>query len=205
MIKKKIIIALTALGLGAIVAKAATSKKIITLSGLPKNGNWPNRDTAGITDITIHHSAGTDTETIADMANWHVNGRGWPGIAYHFVIDKKGQIYQTNPIEKYTYHNGFNNRGAIGICVQGNFENTYPSGAQIYALYWLIRYLKQKYPSIKYLMGHKEYEGTTLCPGKNINLDLMRTGTGLSYNPKGLKFHPANIPTQYVVGSESDN
>jgi len=204
-IKKKIIVALSALGLGAIIAKAATARRIVVLTNLPKNGNWPTRKASEITDITVHHTAGGVSETLRDIALWHINGKQWPGIAYHFVISKDGTIYQVNPVDAYTKHNGFNNRGAIGVCLQGNFEENYPSSAQIYSLYWIVRDLKNRYPNIRYLMGHKEYKGATLCPGKNLNIDLIRQGTGLDFNPKGMRVQPPYLPNQYVVDNESDN
>jgi N-acetyl-anhydromuramyl-L-alanine amidase AmpD len=161
--------------------------------------------TADITDITVHHSAGNANETLNDIALWHINGRNWPGIAYHFVIDKDGTIFQTNQIGAYTFHNGFNNRGAIGICLQGNFETGYPDSKQIYALTYLVNDLKKRYPQIKFLMGHREYQNETLCPGKNLNMDMLRSATGLKYNPKGATIHKSYPAEQYTTGNESDN
>lgn len=205
-LKTKVILTLTALGLGAIVAKAANKRQILDVTNkLPTNGSWKKRPLSDITDITIHHSAGGANEALRNIAFWHINGRDWPGIAYHYVIEKDGTIYQTNSVSSWTYHNGFNNRGAIGICLLGNFETGYPDPKQVYALTWLINDLKKRYPQIKFLMGHREYQNETLCPGRNINLDLLRSVSNLKYNPKGASIHKTYPPEQYTAGNESDN
>lgn len=146
---------------------------------LTKNGNWENRSLYGVTDITVHHSATPSTATAESFARYHVNSKGWAGIGYHFVIKADGTIQQTNDVVSWSYHNGFNNKNAIGVCLVGNFDQSYPTNEQIKSLEWLIKDLMNdsKLPNLKYVMGHKEYAGATSCPGSNFNTNYIRTRT----------------------------
>lgn len=156
--------------------------KISNISGkLPTNGAWKKRPISGITDITIHHSAGPTTQNSTDFANYHIS-KGWPGIAYHFVIYPNGYIEQTNELDRLTWHNGYNNTQAIGIVNVGNFEYDKPTSAQVQNTMMLVDKLKRENPQIKYLNGHGEYvPGHTQCPGRYLQneMDYVRNKTGL--------------------------
>ena len=48
--------------------------------------------------LTIHH-AGTQTdvtgpEQIRGWQDWHMNGHGWPDLAYHIIIGVDGRAYE---------------------------------------------------------------------------------------------------------------
>jgi N-acetyl-anhydromuramyl-L-alanine amidase AmpD len=141
---------------------------------------WSVRNTSGITDITIHHTASPTTSKIETFRRYHKEAHNWPDIAYHYVIDAKGVITQTNKVSSYTYHNGFNNKKAIGIAIIGDYEKDKLSSEILLSLLYLILKLKKEYPSIKNLMGHKEYKNSTICPGKNVDLDALRIITNLN-------------------------
>jgi hypothetical protein len=164
-------------------------KAIIDISKrLPtKNGGWPNRSLAGITDITIHHSAGPNNQTAYDFANYHLS-KGWPGIGYAFVIDRNGVIYKTSDYNKLSWHNGFNNSKAIGICLVGNFEIVYPTSEQMKSVLFLIDKIKHDFKpgQIRFLNGHKEYDGHTACPGIHFDdeIEFLRNKTGLKNRMK---------------------
>ena len=68
----------------------------------------------------IHHSA-TDDGSPEAYARYHVQTRGWPGIGYHFVIQKDGGIYQTNRLDTISYHVSGQNTNSIGICGTGKW------------------------------------------------------------------------------------
>lgn len=148
-------------------------------SKLPRSYQWPERSLSEIDDITIHHSASGPETSAYDFARWHISEKGWPGIGYHFVIDPNGTINQTNPLSSYSYHNGYDNKGAVGVCLVGNFNNYPPTPEQQKSLIKLIRYLKGRL-NIKTLTGHKEYpNSSTACPGLNLNTEYFRIKSGL--------------------------
>jgi beta-N-acetylhexosaminidase len=86
---------------------------------------------------------------------------GAPGqvnVSSHFLIDRDGTIYRLMPETWMARHVIGLNLSAIGIenvGGAGNVDNM--SERQIASNIRLLRYLKKKYPSIDYLIGHYEY------------------------------------------------
>jgi N-acetylmuramoyl-L-alanine amidase len=129
------------------------------------NKSYNNRSISQIDRYIIHHSAST-TATATDFARWHVDQRGWPGIGYHFVIEKDGTIKQTNYLTTVSYHTSEQNFTGVGICLSGNFEIEQPTAAQLASLRSLLGHLRStvgNYP----VWGHRDYTQTA-CPGVNL-------------------------------------
>ena len=104
-----------------------------------------------LTDIrsaAMHHSA-TKSGSPEAFARYHVGTNGWPGIAYHFVIQKDGVIYWCNDPEAIPYHVGNSNHHALGICLVGDFRTQQPTAAQIDATQRLLQYLQVQIPTMK--------------------------------------------------------
>jgi len=120
--------------------------------------------------IVIHHSAFSYASP-AEIQDLHMDRRGFADIAYHFLIDSEGLIYEGRDIHIRGAHvQGFNT-GSVGIALIGNFNETEPVRAQIDSLEQLVDYLRYTY-GIHYLAGHKDYpdqspDGTE-CPGANL-------------------------------------
>ena len=176
---KKTILLLSAITLlTSIVYFFTRGIKIINaINLLPRNGKWKKRDVSKITDITIHHGASSQNATIEDYNRWHIEEKGWPSIGYHYVINKDGKVFQTNYLDSLSYHNGYNNTVAIGICLIGNFDNYRVPETQYNSLIWLINYLKKikKLKSLTRVIGHKEYvRGKTACPGRYFPIEKTR-------------------------------
>tara|TARA_R100000329_G_C7483006_1_gene170148 strand:- start:137 stop:550 length:414 start_codon:yes stop_codon:yes gene_type:complete len=74
--------------------------------------------------IILHCSAtkeGKDysVETIRD---WHVKGRGWSDIGYHWVIRLDGSIEVGRPLEKSGAHTKGHNKDSVGVCYIGGCD-----------------------------------------------------------------------------------
>jgi len=150
-------------------------KNIIDTLTKHKAKTYKTRSTDKIKYIIVHHSA-TVQGSAESFANYHVKNNGWPGIGYHFVITKKGEIYQTNHIKTISYHaTGYNTNG-IGICMVGNFDIENPSKEQYSALVGLINYLKDQYDiEVKNVLGHRETPNAhKSCPGIKFDMDKLR-------------------------------
>ncbi len=81
-------------------------------------------------------------------------------ICPHYMVDRAGKIYQLMPDNMIARHVIGLNYFAIGIENTGGRKL---SEAQLVSNARLIRYLAEKYPDIKYIIGHYEYrkfEGT---------------------------------------------
>jgi N-acetylmuramoyl-L-alanine amidase len=132
-----------------------------------------------ITTVIVHHTASPSNTTIEDIKAWHTK-RGFYGIGYHYVIDPNGKIHSTRPVARTGAHARGHNADSIGVALIGNFEKTYPTGAQLDALDGLILILKEEF-HVKRLIGHKD-AGKTACPGKYLypHLDRLAEKHGLT-------------------------
>lgn len=120
-------------------------------------------------DIVLHHSltkmnfAGSNAE---GYARYHVHSLGWPGIGYHFVIEKDGVVKWCHSINVSSYHVGKFNTQAVGICLSGDFRTEQPTSSQKAALVSLVAALKRDLPNYKRTLGHSDYPGyeKKACP-----------------------------------------
>lgn len=125
--------------------------------------------------ITLHHTDGLQTHALADseqelrfIQDFHMNGRGWDDIAYHFLIDAEGRIFEGRPMGALGAHTLHNNEGNIGIALMATHQapkNDPVTQKEYDALVSLGRYLVAHYnidPAT--LKGHRDYKDTD-CPG----------------------------------------
>lgn len=156
------------------LALARGERPVITdiTSDLRKHetARYADRLTSAITHFAIHHAAvepkSVDGRRDAELyAEYHVRHHGWPGIGYAFVIGPDGTIWQTNPLDKWTYHVGSANKYTVGICLVGDFTDAVPPEPQLKATARLVAWLRRVLCGAT-VMGHKEFSGsTTQCPG----------------------------------------
>jgi len=142
-----------------------------------------------LTTIVVHHSAFSHASP-AEIQGMHMDRRGYADVAYHFLIDSDGIIYEGRQINIRGAHvQGFN-MGSVGIVLIGNFNEIEPTLAQADSLKRLVDYLRYTY-KIRYLSGHKDYpdqspDGTE-CPGDNLYplLPGMARELGMRYGIGG--------------------
>ena len=168
--KKEIIIVLVVV-VAIIVIYSYMSNPVIknVVDQLEKSAtkSYGKRSISSINKIVLHHSA-TTSGSAESYARYHVETRGWPGIGYHYVIEKDGTIKQTNNIDTLSYHTKGQNTSGIGICLTGNFDTQTLSGKQKSSLLYLIKKLRSQHGNIP-LYGHRDF-ATKSCPGDNINV-----------------------------------
>ncbi|MBU9720845.1 MULTISPECIES: N-acetylmuramoyl-L-alanine amidase [Bacillaceae] len=149
-----------------------------------------------ISYITIHHSA-TPSGNAESFANYHVNNNNWPGIGYHFVILRNGDVQWTNRLEVTSFHTGGHNTGNIGICLVGDGEFT---DIQIDRVVELVAALREDlYVPVRRVLGHNEHpEQSTACP--SLDMDMLRgridSIDGREEEPGGNGGEDMNLPTQ---------
>lgn len=129
-------------------------------------------------EIILHTTATTvgwmkqapAVEKVKEIRRWHVEGRGWSDIGYHYLSDRDGAIAQGRPLERIGAHVQGHNEGTIGIALVGgyggkasdNFLDNYTT-EQDEAVRKLIAKLKRAYPSITKVSGHNQYANKE-CP-----------------------------------------
>ena len=150
-----------------------------------ENGWMP---ACGISDrwkcIVVHHS-GSDKSTPQGMRDWHVRGRGWDGLGYHFVIgngkgypDGKVFVGERWPQQKHGAHcktkSNFYNDHGIGICLIGDLNKHKPTAKQEAALAKLLAFLSGKcgIPKSK-IQTHGGVTHQTECPGRCFSLTAV--------------------------------
>lgn len=135
--------------------------------------------------VVIHHSA-KDTDSPQGMTEWHVNGRGWDELGYHFVIGNgvrfpDGEIY-VGPRwtkQKHGAHckvpgNYYNEHG-IGICLIGDLNRHGPTAKQMESLVRLVSYLSRRCGiRSDRILTHGGVTHKTECPGRHFSVGAVR-------------------------------
>ena len=131
-------------------AQAATTQpKIITRAQWGANSAYLNLPCPGIAPelkmAFVHHADTTNSYTASQSAGivrgiyaYHTNTRGYCDIAYNFLIDKYGQIFEgrnggvtSNVIGA---HTGGYNYETVGVALLGNLSTARPTSAMLSAL-----------------------------------------------------------------------
>ena len=117
------------------------------------------------TTIVLHHFAADITAEQA--ANFHINGRNWAGLGYHYAIEENGLIKQAHYPNVISYHTGGHNTYTIGIALAGDKSQEPLTQAQFNSLVELIKSLKITLPNIKAVKAHSDFSATE-CPSDNV-------------------------------------
>lgn len=133
--------------------------------------------------LTVHHSAVPISDArdapkqVRGHQTFHQQSRGWPDLAYHYVIDPRGFIYQgRDETLRGDTATEYDPAGHFLVCVDGDFNTSTPNDAQIDALVSMLAYGAWAHgvdPSL--IAGHRDYASTS-CPGDNLYL-LVEDGT----------------------------
>lgn len=126
-----------------------------------------------IDKIIVHCSATREGQNISvdTIRKWHVEGRGWTDIGYHFYIDLHGDIYKGRDIAKIGAHTKGYNRNSIGICYCGGVEidgktpKDTRTEEQEDSLLAVLRTLKAMYPKAV-IHSHNDF-ARKACPSFN--------------------------------------
>lgn len=127
---------------------------------------YNTRAVEAIAQIVIHHIGVNASVPPQNTAAYHVR-KGWPGIGYHFQIQKDGSAYQTQELETVSWHCGGScNTISVGICLEGSFVgDRIPTKPQVTAtrdvVTWLLWQLGLDEAAV---IGHKDVRQTR-CPG----------------------------------------
>ncbi len=153
-------------------------------------GGWyvyPNPLREALNSLIIHHTATLFNNSPAAVQSTHINDAGYADIAYHFLIDQAGLIYEGRSITVRGSHTGGHNTGTIGIALFGNFENDEPTTPQLCSLKRLGTWLKVTY-DLTHLAGHRDFQPfETVCPGEHLveKLENIAADLNLEFGTAG--------------------
>jgi len=144
------------------------------------------RPLSDIQKIAIHHSL-TKTGSAESFARYHINHHDWPGIGYHFVIEKDGVVKWCNELTVKSYHVGKSNAFTVGVCLVGDFREEILEDRQLTPLMKLLRFLFRELEITKDdVLGHNEFEGYGWKNCPCIDMKTIRENLGKKYIPSGL-------------------
>lgn len=169
------------------VSTTTSTLPIIGLDVIARAG-WGAREPAGefraheIRTLTVHHTAvelADDHQAPARLRghqSFHQQ-QGWPDVAYHFAIDRAGNVYQGRPVEAAgdTFTN-YDPYGHFLPVLEGDYNTQSPTELQLESLVLLLAWAVQEYsvdPST--IAGHRDYAATT-CPGDSV-YEVIADGT----------------------------
>jgi len=139
--------------------------------------------TRHVDHLIIHCSATRADQNITatDIDKWH-RLKGWWGCGYHYVITRDGTIQshengdRCRPLDRAGAHvgdcgPGWNAR-SIGVCLIGGIDKdgraeTNFTDAQMNSLAELVSSILDRFPTIKYVGGHRNLIRRTGAPPKD--------------------------------------
>jgi hypothetical protein len=166
-----------------VVASGATSLQAICKQG------WGGREAAGsftthtIERMTVHHTAALLTSNTRAPARirshqaFHIDGRGWSDIAYHFLVDANGHIYAGRPVTAVgDTGTNYDPTDHLLVCAEGDFDRHAIPGAQVAAVADVLAWGAVHFgvdPAT--IQGHRDWAATS-CPGASF-YPLISDGT----------------------------
>ncbi|WP_444665061.1 cell wall-binding repeat-containing protein [Cellulomonas sp. CW35] len=152
----------------------------------------------------VHHTVNANDYTRAQapalvrgIYEYHIKGRGWSDVGYHFLVDRFGTVYEgrKGSLDKVPLgvHSGGFNTNTIGIAIIGEFTSKVPSTTVLRAVAQVASWKLASYGrdplgttvltarsgsthpkrkpgwrgELPVIMGHRDV-GSTACPGQMV-------------------------------------
>ena len=145
-----------------------------------------------IDKIFIHCSATPEGRDIKmeTIKSWHVKGRGWSDIGYHFVIELDGMLRPGRRMERMGAGVKGHNANSIHVCYIGGLDKSKKAKdtrtqEQRETLNTIIGGLLKEYPDAS-VHGHNEFSNKA-CPSFDVQKEF---GTPKKSKPKKSKPTP---------------
>lgn len=157
------------------------SDEVISMVGdLPQSDRrrYGTRPWSDVKAVYFHHTA-TSGWGWSQVSQWFIDGRMWPGMAYHDGIATRwdggkavgANFYHLQPYRLRTYHTaGYNSRG-ISCVLLGNYQARTPDPYMTRTIAEAIAYYRALGINEFYL--HRDVKAT-LCPGDSA-APIIRT------------------------------
>jgi len=168
---------------------------------------WPRIETPDLafdwdyTTVVIHHSGNLAPKDARGLEALHLADTTVADIKYHFLVDRNGKVYEGRNLLFKGGHVANANTGKIGVLLLGDFEpqlfdldDDEISENQLAGTVRLIKALKDLFPTLTFLGGHRDFLQTNSlwgeikdyfrgkCPGELLysKLNDLRISTLLS-------------------------
>lgn len=125
--------------------------------------------------MTVHHTARELTSNrnapaaILSHQRFHQLDRGWPDIAYHFLVDLDGNVYEGRPVGAVgDTATNYDPTGHFLVACEGDFNLQALPDAQRDALIAVLAWAAAEFDTAPgTIRGHRDVAATT-CPGDNL-------------------------------------
>lgn len=116
------------------------------------------------TTYVLHHTAGAQRDTGAELWRFHVQSRGWDTDGYHIVVRADGRVELVIPPSMMSYGAAQHNPYTIHVSVPGNYVSQAPAPAMLASVYQVFLALDLCYGNHPW-RGHRELMSTA-CPAQ---------------------------------------
>ena len=159
--------------------------------------------------MTIHHTAvvlGDNSNAPARLQQhqrYHQDSHGWIDIAYHFSVDRNGNIYQLrDPALVGDTATSYDPTGHFLVVCEGNFEEEQVTEEQLNGGALVFAWAAKQYGiPLDTLAGHRDESGDTSCPGASLYAHVT-DGDLRSRIESILAAGPVDLPV--ICGPEAD-
>jgi hypothetical protein len=138
----------------------------------PRTGGTPHTPDF----MTVHHTAvvlGDNSNAPARLRqhqHYHQDSQGWIDIAYHFSVDRNGNIYQLrDPNLVGDTATSYDPTGHFLVVCEGNFDEEAVTEEQLNGAAFVFAWAAQQYNiPTENLAGHRDASADTSCPGAGL-------------------------------------
>ncbi len=128
-----------------------------------------------VVGIAIHHSGVKNgpkgVTAVRAFERHHMLANGWNAIAYNWLIDEQGVIYEGRGAGVVSAATRPYNSRTESICYTGDGDKKIPAKTRA-SLTWLIGDIQKRYNKKLWVKGHRELASTS-CPG-NVLFDWVK-------------------------------
>ncbi|TVR00642.1 MAG: hypothetical protein EA398_11015 [Deltaproteobacteria bacterium] len=131
--------------------------------------------------LTVHHTVTPNNDSLTPAARmrqiqaFHIDGRGWCDVGYHFMVGIDGRVYEgRNNWMRTGAHVRVANRDNVGINLVGNFMSFEPRTIQMEGAARIIAWVADRHGftiNRVNVRGHQEFMATD-CPGVRLQARL---------------------------------
>ena len=124
--------------------------------------------------LTVHHTAvvmGSNTKAPGRIRSYQAyhQDSGWPDVAYHYLVDANGHIYEGRPVSaRGDTFTEYDPAGHFLVCCDGHFDQQRIPAAQLASMANVLAWASVRFgvgPST--IAGHRDYAATS-CPGSDL-------------------------------------
>lgn len=124
--------------------------------------------------LTVHHTAvvldgNRNAPARARQHQQYHQGRGWPDLAYHFLVDANGNVYEGRPVDAVgDTGTEYDPTSHFLVCCEGDFDQQLVTEAQLSSLIDMLAWAADEFGvSPDTIRGHRDWAATT-CPGDDL-------------------------------------